>query len=113
MAGALGGSTKPIEDARGQSLVKVFNDDARTCYDKTLALLKKMPNISVYAETGDMIAVYWKRINTTPVGVYFTQVDASRTKVEVASPSTTGKEWVAKNIFGQKVLEEAPLQQFD
>ncbi len=109
----IGVSTRPIEDARPGALVKVFESGYKACYEKTEAVLKKMSHVSIYAKTDVMIAVYWTRINTTPVGVFFTQVDASHTKVEVASPSTTGKEWVAQNVFAGEALAEAPLQKFD
>jgi len=109
----VGVSTTPIEDARPGALAKVFDSGYKACYEKTEAVLKAMPNVTIYAKTGGMIAVYWKRVNTTPVGVFFTQVDASHTKVEVASPSTTGKEWVAQNVFAGEALAEAPLQKFD
>jgi len=99
----LGVSTQGIEAARPDAMTKVFEYDYKTCYAKAEALLKRMPRTSIYAKNAGMIAVYVINPNTTPVGLFFTEIDATHTKVEVSSPSTPVKEWVAKNIFTEKV----------
>ncbi len=99
----LGVSTEGIEASRGDAVTKVFDYDYKACYDKLEALLKKMPNVSIYAKTKDMIAVYVINPNTTPVGLFFKAIDSGHTKVEISSESTPTKEWVARSIFSETV----------
>ncbi len=101
----LGVSTQEVEDFRATASVKVFDYDYKTCYEKTEGLLKKMPFVSIYTKNDAMIAVNYINPDTTPVGIFFKSVDPARTQVEVSSPSTPTKEWVAKNIFSETVLE--------
>jgi hypothetical protein len=97
--GLVGVSTKAVEDARKTALVKVFDNDYKTCYNKTLIALKKMGNVSIYARDRQRIAFYYIDPNTTPVGVFFKKVDDAHTQVEISSQSSTAKESVAKYIF--------------
>jgi hypothetical protein len=108
----VGVSTREIEDSRKAALTKVFDYDYRTCYEKTEKLLEAMPEVSIYARDNEMIAVYWKNVNTTPVGIFFKAVDTSRTQIEVSSPSTIAKEWVSKNIFEEKILQPLKTQKY-
>ena len=100
----LGISTKELEVDRKDAAVKVFDYDYNTCYAKAKGIIEKMPQVSIYAENRSMIAVYYTNPNVNPVGLFFTSVDAAHTKVEVSSASPGAKEWVAKNIFSEKVL---------
>ncbi len=104
-----GTSTQEIEDTREDAVSKVFEYDYKTCYSKVEELLKKMPDVSVYAKDKDMIAIYYMHPDTTPVGLFFKEVDATHTQVDISSPSTPCKEWVAKNIFNEKVLQPQKL----
>jgi len=94
-----GTSTKDVEDARKNASVKVFNYGYDICYAKTEKLLQNLTSASIYAKTKDMIAIYYIDPDTTPVGVFFKAVDAAHTQVEVSSPSSPTKEYVAKVIF--------------
>jgi len=100
--GLLGISTKALEDGRKDALVKVLNYDCKTCYDKTEAILKAMPKTSIYAKSNSMIAVYYVDPNTDPVGIFFKEVDAGHTQVEVTSPNPASKEWVSKNVLPRR-----------
>ena len=84
--------------------MKVFEYDYKTCYEKTEALLKKMPFVNIYAKDKGMIAIYYINPDTTPVGIFFKEVDATHTQVEISSESTVAKEWIAKNIFSETVV---------
>jgi len=103
----LGVSIKGVTDARVDAMTKVFDYDYKTCYEKTDALLRKIPNASVYRKEKDMIAIYVIDPNTTPVGVFFREIDPGHTQVEVSSESTPTKELVANSIFSGMVLKEA------
>ena len=102
----VGVSTKGVEDARADALTKVFDYNYKTCYEKVEALLKKMPHVSIYHKDRGMIAVYVINPNTTPVGIFFKETDAGHTQVDISSESTPTKEWVANNIFSEKVMPQ-------
>lgn len=105
LSAVIGNSTQEIDEWRPEAEVKIFDYDYKTCYAKAEEILKKMPKVVIYAKRPDLIAVFYLTPDTTPVGLYFGSVDASRTQVEISSPSTPAKLWVAQNVFGEKVLE--------
>jgi len=94
-----GCSTAPVEASRKDALAKVFDCDRDTCYMNVEGILKKISKVSVYSKDKDLIAFYFVNPNTTPVGIFFTTVDATHTKVEVSSPSRNAKEIIAKCVF--------------
>jgi hypothetical protein len=98
-----GTSTKSIEDSRKDALEKVFGYDYGTCYVKTEYVLKAIPRISIYSKNEDMIAVNYNSVNVTPVGVFFTEVDQTHTRVEISSPSPEARAYVAKSVFAGEV----------
>ena len=93
------------EDQEG-ALAKTFNYDYSTCYWKMNGILKAMPHVSVYSEKYGVISLYYINPNTTSVDIYFTAVDATHTKVEVTSESSSAKNWIAGNIFSETVKEQ-------
>ena len=108
MSRVVGNSTKAIEDARPSALVKTFDYDYKTCYEKTEKLLKAMPKTSIYAKDAHMIAVYYIDPNTTPVGIYFKEIDPSHTQVEVSSQGEDAKKWIADNIYSETIKPATP-----
>jgi len=98
--GFLGISTKVLEDNRKDAIVKTFNQGYIACYDNVTATLKRM-GAYVYAKNDlkKLIAVYVSRTDTTPVGIFFKEIDAANTQIEVSSPSKYGKETIANRIF--------------
>ena len=100
----LGVSTQDLEDRRPEAAVKVFEYDYKTCYEKTEELLKRMPSVNIYARDKGMIAIFYINPDTTPVGIFFKEVDATHTQVEISSESTVAKDWIAKNIFSETVV---------
>lgn len=105
----IGNSIKDVEASRKDAVSKEFDHDYMACYSKIEKLLGKMPHTSIYFEDEDVIAVFYMNPNTTPVGIFFTDIGNGRTKVEVSSPATGARDWVAKNIFSDKVL---PAEKF-
>ena len=101
-----GTSTKGVEEARVNAMKKILDYDYKTCYEKVEAFLKKMPYVSVYYKDKGMIAVYVINPNTTSVGIFFTEIDAGHTQVDVSSESTPTKEWVANSIFSDTILPQ-------
>ena len=104
-----GTSTQEIEETRVDAVSKVFEYDYKTCYFNVEKLLNKMPKISIYSKDNSTIAVYFINPDTTPVGLFFKEIDSTHTQVEISSPSTPAKEWVAKNIFTETVQEPQKL----
>lgn len=97
--GIAGVSTKALEDNRSSAITKVFNYDYFSCYTKTLDILKHM-DAYIYMQDikKHMIAIYVSREDTTAVGLFFKEIDANNTKIEVSSLSTYAKEFVAANV---------------
>lgn len=94
-----GRSTAPVKESRKDALVKVFDCDRDTCYMNAENILKKVSRVSIYSKDKDLIALYYINPNTTPVGIFFTSVDSTHTKVEVSSPSRNAREVIAKCVF--------------
>jgi len=98
--GIAGTSTKILEEQRPNAITKVINEDYFACYNNTLRALKEV-GAYVYDQDikKDVIAFYVSEEDTTPVGIFFKQVDADNTQVEVVSPSGYAKEFIAEKIF--------------
>lgn len=103
-------STSELEDLKKDALVKIFEYDYKTCYEKTLVLVEKMSEAQIYARKKNMIAVYCIAFNSTPAGIFFEEVDKSHTKVLISSASSSAKDWVALNVFSEKV--QKPIVKF-
>jgi hypothetical protein len=110
MKGFSGVSTKVLEDGRKDALVKVFDYDYAQCNTKVLAVLDDL-KAYIYAKDAfdHMIAVYVSEKDTTPVGIFLKTIDANKTQVEISSPSTYAKEWMAFKIFS--ALDESLKKQ--
>jgi len=102
----LGVSTKALEEGRKEAIKKQFNYDYKTCYNKVKAILKENDSY-IYAQSLNkhMFAVYVSEEDTTPVGLFFEEIGAADTQVEVSSPSTYAKELISTKVFSE--LEKA------
>jgi hypothetical protein len=98
--GFLGVSTRTLEEERKNAIIRTFNYDYATCYDNTLAALKHMRSY-VYKKNRQehMIAIYVSDYDTTPVGLFFKEIDKTNTQVEVSSSSTYAKEFISEKVF--------------
>lgn len=98
--GIAGVSTKVLEDNRDTALKKTFNYDCNTAYNKAKEILEKIDTY-IYAEdaTKKMIAVYLSEEDTTPVGIFFKEIDAANTEIQVSSPSSYAKELISGKLF--------------
>ena len=104
--GFAGISTKSIEESRKSAILKKVKYDYNTCYSKTKEILITHIGAYIYAEdlNRHMIAIYVSKEDTTPVGLFFKEIDAANTQIEVSSLSTYAKEFIAGKVFS--VLEE-------
>ena len=98
--GFMGISTRSLEKARKDAIIKTFNYDYFTCYTKTLDILKSM-QAYIYMQSikKHMIAIYVSEKDTTPVGLFFKEIDTANTQVEVSSLSTYAKEFISGKVF--------------
>jgi len=101
LKGFAGVSTKVLEEGRKDAITASYNLDYFTCFTKTLDTLKSN-NSYIYANNikRHMIAFYVSQDDTTPVGIFFKEIDAHNTGMEISSPST-----YAKELFAQKLLK--------
>ena len=110
--GFVGVSTQVLEETRKDALRKSFAVDYDSCYAKVKDILREKVNVKVkekesengsyiYAEDTKkkMLGIYLSEIDTTPVGIFFTEEGKGHTMVEISSPSTYAKEYMAKRIF--------------
>ncbi|MBN1913885.1 MAG: hypothetical protein JW788_05740 [Candidatus Omnitrophica bacterium] len=107
MKGLAGVSTKILEDNRYDAISKNFDFDYAGAYKRVKEALSSMGTY-VYSEDkkNDLIAVYISETDTTVVGIFLTEIEGSKVKVEVSSPSTYGKETISKRLFA--ILEGLP-----
>ena len=123
--GFLGISTRALEEARPEGVVKEFNYDYFTAYAKTLDALRqplepsKSPSeirdhkFYIYARgvAKHMIAGYVSETDTTPVGIFFEEVNRDTTRIVVASQSTYAKDYIAGKLFA--ILEKEANKKVD
>lgn len=97
--GIVGVSAKVLEDTRKDALKKEYNFDLAVCRAKIKEILKKSgAYIYWYDPKKDMLALYVSESDTTPVGIFLSSTGEGKTLVEVSSPSTYGKEAIAKVV---------------
>lgn len=98
--GVAGVSIKALDEGRANAIKKTFSRDYAGLYAKTLDSLK---SIGAYVYARDikkkMIAVYVSDTDTTPVGIFFQEIDKNNTQVEVSSLSPPAKEFIAGKLF--------------
>ncbi len=114
-------STKELEAARPKAAKKTFNYDYKACYEKAREFAAKK-EFYLYAKDKQMIALYLNsdpvpEMSTTPVGLFFKEIDANNTQVEVASQSAYAKELIAERLFavleGKKDPEEEKREKME
>lgn len=98
--GFAGISTKILEDTRKDAIAKNFNYDYNTCYNNTQEILKRI-GAYIYAKAPEknMLAIYVSGEDTTPVGLFFKEIDKTHTRIEVSSASTYAREFISQNVF--------------
>jgi len=124
-----GSSTKALEDARVDAIEKTYSCSFKDCYDSVLTLARAEPiYVKKYNEEGEEIDDEGKvklpdtegffdvfidnrkkrhivvmgiegNVDTTEVGIFFSQSTLTTVKLEVASKSSNAKRKVAEAIF--------------
>ncbi len=97
-----GSSTKALEDARPQAVSKIYDCSFTECFDKVLDIAKKETLEAFITERKKELIVLMGikgSVGTTEVGVFFSEVETGKIKVEVVSLSPKAQETAAKMIF--------------
>jgi len=115
--GVAGVSTKVLEDNRKDAIKKEYTLDYKNCFKKAEDVLSKK-GVYIYSQSikKHMIAVYVSISDTTPVGLFFKEIDASNTSIEFSSPSTYAKELIAKIVtrgLNPKKVKEGEVDEED
>lgn len=110
LRGFAGISTKVLEDSRPQASSMVYAGDFAACYQTVKRGLKRI-EAYIYAEDTQkhLIALYVSESDTTPVGIFLAEQGPQQTKVEVSSPSTSAREYIAAKLF--PLLDKMPPEQ--
>ena len=100
LRGVAGVSTKALEESRKDAVTKTVQRDYNTCYLMTKTILDKI-KAYIYADDTRkrLIAIYVSEQDTTPVGIFFTEIDPNSTQIDVSSPSTFAKNLIAGELF--------------
>ena len=100
LRGVAGISTKTLEDNLPNAAVKEFNLSYDAAYAKTKIILKEI-NAFIYTtdEAKKLIAVYVSEKDTTPVGIFFKEIDGGKVQIQVSSPSAYAREFISGKIF--------------
>lgn len=97
--GIAGVSTKVLKDNRKSAIKKIFNYDYNTCYANVEKILTHIKAYTYVKDTKKkMLAIYISKEDTTPVGIFFKEIDKTLTEIEVSSPSTYAKEFIAAKV---------------
>jgi len=92
-------------DSIKEAHTKVFDKDISRCYELTAQALKKW-NASVFQEYKDgyivameLEGVFNSCINTTELGIFFTETEPHKTEVKVTSLNYRLSEFIAPYLF--------------
>jgi hypothetical protein len=98
--GFAGISTQVLQDSRKDALKMAFPCDYANAFSQAKETLRNR-GYYIYAQSAaeGMIAAYCSELDTTPVGVFFKELDSGNTEVEISSPAAYAKEAAAKQLF--------------
>ncbi|MFC1658149.1 hypothetical protein ACFL1D_02060 [Candidatus Omnitrophota bacterium] len=96
--GFLGVSTREIEEARNEAIVRIVDCEYPRCY-KTVEERLFAIGSYIYARRSDLIAVYISSSDTTPAGVFFREIDTGKTEIAISSPAQDTREYLAEQVF--------------
>lgn len=97
-----GSSTRSLEEARVNGIVRVYNASVQRCFEETVAEAKIQEYTVFIADKKKAMIVLMGvkgSVNTTRVGVFFSEVSDTQTKIYVTSLSTNAKRIVADKLY--------------
>lgn len=102
-----GSSTRALEEARVNGIVRTYDAAVGRCYDEVLKLLKDNDNketkLKIFIQNKPKATIVVMGIpgsvNTTEVGIFFAEMTDNKTKIYISSLSSNAKRIVAEKIF--------------
>lgn len=97
-----GSSTRDLEKARVNGIVRVYDATPSRCFDEALKAAVDLDfQIFIQSKAKASIVVMGVKgsVNTTEVGIFFSEVTDNKTKIYISSLSTNAKRIVAEKIF--------------
>lgn len=97
-----GSSTRVLEEARENALIKTYDKGYWDCFKAALSVVKKKKYVVFQKDEvrGYMVIMGIPgSVNTTEVGVFFVELNDHQTRIELSSLSTNAKRLLAKGLF--------------
>jgi hypothetical protein len=97
-----GSSTRDLEEARVNGIVKIYDAPPGRCYDEALkAAVESDFKIFIQNKAKATIVVMGVKgsVNTTEVGIFCTEVSDNKSKIYISSLSSNAKRIVAEKIL--------------
>lgn len=97
-----GSSTRKLEEARVNGIIKIYDAPLSRCYDEALKAAQEAEyEIFIQNKSKATIVVMGIKgsVNTTEVGIFFSEISDKQTKIYVSSLSSNAKRTVAQHIF--------------
>jgi hypothetical protein len=106
--GVTGLSTRSLERTRTSAAADEFSCSLAACQKLVRDEVRSMGSY-IYADSSrkNLIAIYVSENDTTPVGIFFTEVNADTTRIEVSSPSSRAKELISGRLFARLKMKLA------
>ncbi len=99
-----GSSTRSLEKARVNALVRNYDQPVSRCYDEVIKASEES-KFHVFIDNKPKATIVLMGIkgavNTTEVGVFFSELADGKTKVYISSLSSNAKRIVAQKIFNK------------
>ncbi len=97
-----GSSTRALEEARVNGIIKTYDAPLSRCYDEALMAAQEAEyEVFIQNKPRATIVVMGIKgsVNTTEVGIFFSEISDTQTKVYISSLSSNAKRTVAQNIL--------------
>lgn len=97
-----GSSTQNLEEARVNGIVRVYSASVERCFEETIKESEEQKYVVFIADKKKAMIVLMGikgSVNTTRVGVFFSEMSDNQTKIYVTSLSTNAKRIVAEKLY--------------
>ena len=102
-----GSSTRALEHARAEAISQTFNCSFRECYEAASDALNKLGYkifIDDYVHQHLVVMGIPGSVDTTEVGIFFSDIDDKKIRIDISSLSSHAKHTVAEHTF--RLLEQ-------
>ena len=97
-----GSSTRALEKARVNGIIKTYDAPLGRCYDEVLKAVGEAEyEVFINNKSKATIVVMGIKgaVNTTEVGIFFSEISDTQTKIYISSLSSNAKRIVAEAVF--------------